>query len=85
MSHQKVILILGSGPNVGQHVSRAFAAKGYKVALASRTVKKDDSITDQVNLQVDLFDPASVPNVFNQVKETLGTPSVVVYNGKLTS
>jgi hypothetical protein len=83
MSYLKVVLILGSGPNVGQHVARAFAAKGYKVAVASRTVKKDDSIEDQVGLQIDLSDPSSVPNVFNQVKEKLGTPSVVVYNGRL--
>lgn len=35
-----VILILGSGPNIGQHLAQAFAAKGYKVALASRSIKK---------------------------------------------
>lgn len=75
-----VILILGSGPNVGQHVARAFAAKGYKVALASRTLKEEDSTADQVNVSCDLSDPDSVIRVFSKVKALLGTPSVVVYN-----
>lgn len=77
-----VILILGSGPNIGQHVARAFAAKGYKVALASRTLKEEDSTADQVNVSCDLSDPDSVIRVFSKVKASLGTPSVVVYNGK---
>ncbi|KAF2024247.1 putative short-chain dehydrogenase [Setomelanomma holmii] len=80
MSKHPVVLILGAGPNVGQHVSRAFAARGYKVALASRSVKNKDSPSDQVNLQVDLSNPSSIPELFAQVKDQLGLPSVVVYN-----
>jgi NAD(P)-dependent dehydrogenase (short-subunit alcohol dehydrogenase family) len=82
MSYQKVALVLGSGPNVGLHVSRAFAAKGYKVALASRSSKTEESASDLVHFQVDLSDPSSVPELFTKVKDSLGTPSVVVYNGK---
>ena len=81
MSSQKVVLILGSGPNIGGSVSRAFAAKGYKVALASRSVKAEDNGADQVNVQVDLSNPPSVSDLFAKVKETVGIPSVVVYNG----
>ena len=77
-----VILILGAGPNVGQHVARAFAAKGYKVALASRKLKEEDNTPDQVNISSDLSDPNSVATVFSKVKILLGPPSVVVYNGK---
>ena len=77
-----VILILGSGPNVGQSVARAFAAKGYKVAVASRTSKEEDSTADQVNISSDLSDPDSVTKIFSKVKELLGLPSVVVYNGR---
>lgn len=80
-----VILILGAGPNVGQHVARAFAAKGYKVALASRRLKEEDNTTDQVNISSDLSDPGSVPGVFSKVKALLGLPSVVVYNGEIVS
>jgi len=75
-----IVLILGSGSNVGQHVARAFAAKGYKVALTSRRLKEDNT-TDQVNISSDLSDPDSVVRVFSKVKALLGLPSVVVYNG----
>ncbi|KFY74235.1 hypothetical protein V499_05733 [Pseudogymnoascus sp. VKM F-103] len=75
-----VVLILGSGPNIGKHVARAFAAKGYKVALASRSLKEADSTADQVNISGDFSDPESVIKTFSKVKSLLGAPSVVVYN-----
>lgn len=84
MSSRKVVLILGSGPNIGGSVSRAFAAKGYTVALASRSVKAEDNNAGQVNFQVDLTDPPQVSELFAKVKETVGIPSVVVYNGLST-
>lgn len=77
-----VILILGSGPNIGKHVAKAFAAKGYKVALASRSLKEADSTADQVNISSDFSDPESIIKTFSKVKSLLGLPSVVVYNGK---
>ncbi|KAJ5516053.1 hypothetical protein N7527_007613 [Penicillium freii] len=80
-----VILILGSGPNIGQHVARAFAAKGYKVALASRSLKEEDSNDDQVHISADLSDPHSVKDIFSKVKGSLGLPSVVVYNAAATT
>jgi NAD(P)-dependent dehydrogenase (short-subunit alcohol dehydrogenase family) len=78
----QVILILGAGPNVGSHVAKAFASKGYKVALAARKAKEADNTPDQVNIPSDLSDPNSVVNAFSKVKALLGLPSVVVYNGK---
>jgi NAD(P)-dependent dehydrogenase (short-subunit alcohol dehydrogenase family) len=81
-SKSPVILILGSGPNVGHHVAGAFVAKGYKVALASRSVKEEDSNTDQVYISTDLSDPHSVKDIFSKVEASLGLPSVVVYNGE---
>ncbi|KAJ5322875.1 hypothetical protein N7452_011164 [Penicillium brevicompactum] len=59
-----VILILGAGPNIGINVARVFAAKGYKVALASRSLKDQESTADQLNI------PATCPT---QIR-------VVVYN-----
>ncbi|RDW59920.1 hypothetical protein BP6252_13007 [Coleophoma cylindrospora] len=75
-----VILILGAGPNVGQHVARAFAAKGYKVALASRRLREEDSTANEVHISSDLSDPSSIATAFSKVKALLGLPSVVVYN-----
>jgi NAD(P)-dependent dehydrogenase (short-subunit alcohol dehydrogenase family) len=81
-SKYPVILILGSGPNVGHYVARAFVAKGYKVALASRSAKEEDSNADQVHISTDLSDPRSVKDIFLKVEASLGLPSVVVYNGE---
>lgn len=83
-STSPVLLILGAGSNVGSHVARAFAAKGYKVALASRSAKQESNTSDQVYISSDLSDPASVVNVFSEVKALLGLPSVVVYNGNMS-
>lgn len=77
-----VILILGSGPNIGQHVAQAFIAKGYKVALASRSLKEEARNADQVHISADLSDPHSMKGIFSKVKASLGLPSVVVYNGQ---
>lgn len=81
-STSPVILVLGSGPNIGRHVARAFLAKGYKVALASRGAKEEDSNADQVCISADLSDPGCVKGIFSKVEASLGLPSVVVYNGK---
>lgn len=77
-----VILILGAGPNIGQAVARTFAAKGYKVALAARSLKAPDSTDDQLYIPSDFANPDDVVNAFTTVKKVLGIPSVVVYNGK---
>ena len=76
-----VMLLLGFGPNVGHHVSEAFAAKGYIVARASRKIKEEESTATQINIPIDLSDPESVIAVFSKLKDTHGFPSVVVYNG----
>lgn len=82
MSSDSVALILGAGPNIGRHVSRALTANGYKVALASRSRSLDENSPGQTGFQVDLSKPSSIPELFTKVKEALGTPSVVIYNGK---
>ncbi|KAH8585331.1 hypothetical protein B0O99DRAFT_194117, partial [Bisporella sp. PMI_857] len=76
-----VILILGAGPNIGQGVAKAFAAKGYKVALAARSLKESDSTDKQLNITCDFANPEDIVNVFAKTKKALGIPSVVVYNG----
>jgi NAD(P)-dependent dehydrogenase (short-subunit alcohol dehydrogenase family) len=81
-SSSLVLLILGAGPNVGQSVAKAFAAKGYKIALVSRSLKEGESTQDQLNISADLSDPDSIIQIFSKVKESLGLPSVVVYNGE---
>ena len=80
-----VVLILGAGANVGAHVARAFAAKGYRVASTSRTIRDQETTSNdgvELHLQSDLANPESVAGIFAKVLDQLGPPSVVVYNGE---
>ncbi|KAL9058635.1 MAG: hypothetical protein Q9162_001642 [Coniocarpon cinnabarinum] len=79
-STSPILLILGAGSNVGQHVAQAFAAKGYRIALTARKAKEEENTSTRVNISSDLSNPESVVGVFTKVKQLLGTPSVVVYN-----
>lgn len=76
-----VALILGAGANVGSGVARAFAARGYKVAISSRTYRAEVHGNDYHHVPCDLSDPDAVAGVFEEVRKALGPPSVVVYNG----
>ena len=79
-SASPIILILGAGPRIGESVAKAFAAKGYKVALASRKKSEVNTTAKELHIQSDFADPNSVVKVFAQVKASLGVPWVVVYN-----
>ena len=80
-STSPIILILGAGPRVGASVAKAFAAKGYRVALSSRKASNANNTAGEVHVQSDFADPNTVENAFLKVKELVGIPSVVVYNG----
>jgi NAD(P)-dependent dehydrogenase (short-subunit alcohol dehydrogenase family) len=80
-----VILILGAGKGVGKGVASAFASKGYKVALAARSLKEAESTSDQLNIKSDFANPDDVVYAFTRTKKELGVPSVVLYNGKSRS
>ncbi|KAL5349908.1 hypothetical protein ACLOAV_004942 [Pseudogymnoascus australis] len=75
-----VLLILGAGPNIGHAVARIFASKGYKVALAARSLKEADSTDNQLNITCDFANSDDVVNAFKRVNKVFGIPSVVVYN-----
>lgn len=76
-----IILVLGTGPRIGTSVAKAFAAKGYKVALASRKASEANNTANEIHIQSDFADPGTVVNAFSRVKALFGIPSVVVYNG----
>jgi len=80
----KILLIIGAGPNVGQHVAKVFASKGYKIATSARKPQSqlsEDTFKGDLYVQADMADPSSVAGLFAKVKEGLGVPTVVVYNG----
>jgi NAD(P)-dependent dehydrogenase (short-subunit alcohol dehydrogenase family) len=83
MTATKIVLILGAGPNIGKAVAAAFAAEGYKTALAARSLKPKESTAEQLNIKADFSDPSSIAGVFATVEKKLGAPSVVIYNGNI--
>lgn len=82
MGPSPILFILGAGSNVGASVARAFAAKGYRVALASRKTPDTEIVEGQFHVVSDLSDPSNVADTFAKVRKALGTPNVVVYNGQ---
>lgn len=76
-----VIFILGAGPRIGISIAKAFTAKGYKVALASRKASETNNTANEIHIQADLEHSDTLVDAFSKVKAALGVPSVVVYNG----
>jgi NAD(P)-dependent dehydrogenase (short-subunit alcohol dehydrogenase family) len=80
-----VLLIFGAGPNIGRGVANAFAARGYKVAIVSRRQPGFDIQTRGFfHVKGNLEDPSFVETAYQSVSESLGVPSVVVYNGEFS-
>ncbi|KAF8125657.1 hypothetical protein K438DRAFT_1648435 [Mycena galopus ATCC 62051] len=76
-----IAFIIGAGRNIDEHTAAMLKAKGYKVALGSRSpafdqVQKDDYFP----VAVDAESPESIQAVFAQVNKELGPPNVVIFN-----
>ncbi|KAI0532417.1 hypothetical protein GGR58DRAFT_180246 [Xylaria digitata] len=78
-----VALIIGVGAAVGSASAEAFAAAGYKVAVASRTQRLDSSKFPF--FEFDAAEPAEVPALFEKVRKEVGVPEVVIYNAYASS
>jgi len=78
-----IVLILGAGQNIGKSLIQKFGSNGFKVAIASRTLYPPLVEAADVSVQVDFTNPSSVKSVFSQVAAKIGTPNVVIYNGRL--
>jgi NAD(P)-dependent dehydrogenase (short-subunit alcohol dehydrogenase family) len=77
-----ILFLLGAGPGIGTQVAHAFAAKGYKVALAARSFEDGVGEDGYLRLKLDLVNTEAVERAFAKVIKEFGIPSVVVYNGK---
>lgn len=83
----KVLLLYGSGPNVGAGVIKKFAAHGWKTAAIVRTMKDEHKGSADLDLalQVDFADAQAIQKIYSEVESKLGTPNCVVYNGMYIS
>lgn len=76
-----IALIFGAGKRIGASTAEMLASKGYRVALAARSLKSQNSTEDSLHLTTDLSNPESVTSAFATLRKQWGEPSVVVYNG----
>jgi NADP-dependent 3-hydroxy acid dehydrogenase YdfG len=86
MSNRKAIAIVaGAGPGTGAAVARAFARKGYAVALLARTPSKLSDLESQITSEggtaasfpADLTQRASLTSAFSSISEKFGADTPV--------
>jgi NAD(P)-dependent dehydrogenase (short-subunit alcohol dehydrogenase family) len=76
-----IAFIIGAGKRIGASTAEVLQSKGYRVALAARSLKPEDSTDDKLYLSVDLSNPDSIGPAFTSLRKQWGEPSVVFYNG----
>jgi NAD(P)-dependent dehydrogenase (short-subunit alcohol dehydrogenase family) len=76
-------LIVGTGPGISASLARRLAGFGVEIALAARNVQKLDALIQDTRAQAfaaDAASPESVARLFDQVRDRIGDPEIVVYN-----
>src|SRR6202048_4877129 len=76
-------LIVGAGRGLSASLTRLFAGKGLRVALAARDAEKLAPLcaeTGAKSFACDAVDPDQVARLFTAVETATGVPDVVVYN-----
>ncbi|HEY9636020.1 MAG TPA: SDR family NAD(P)-dependent oxidoreductase [Coleofasciculaceae cyanobacterium] len=79
-------LIIGAGGGLSASLARLFAAEGMTVALAARRTDKLSGLSQEigaVSFACDAAKPDEVEQLFQDVEQQLGAPTVVVYNPSL--
>ena len=97
--NKKLIVVIGAGPGIGNHVAKKFGVNNFRVVLVSRNRNTLDQYVNELNSEgieayavtADAANPASLTAAFNLIKRNYGTTDVMVYNvailkaGKSTS
>ncbi|KAH8904218.1 NAD(P)-binding protein [Coniochaeta sp. PMI_546] len=76
-----VVLIIGSGPNIGAALAKKFSKAGYNVATVSRSCAGGSQDGVDFHTEADLADSNTISDVFDRVQRRLKTfPTVIVWN-----
>jgi NAD(P)-dependent dehydrogenase (short-subunit alcohol dehydrogenase family) len=84
-----VCIVVGAGPGLGASVARRFARESYAVALLARSNETLAPLVSEIRaagssecvaFAADATNAASMSHACAQVSESLGAPSVLVYN-----
>ncbi|KAI5480110.1 short-chain dehydrogenase reductase like yusS [Pseudohyphozyma bogoriensis] len=77
----KIIFIIGAGQRIGAATAKRFAADGYQVALASRSVEAGSRTPEgYYNIKLDVSKPAEIEAAFARLHRDVGVPNVVFFN-----
>ena len=80
---ERVAVIAGVGPGLGESLARKFADEGCAVGLFARSTRYVEELaadlpTDAVAVETDVADPGQVERGFERVREELGPVDVLV-------
>nr|WP_225225948.1 SDR family oxidoreductase [Komarekiella delphini-convector] len=76
-------MIVEAGSGLSASLARLFAKEGFAVALVARKIDKLSVFADEIgafNFAADASQPDEVEQLFQNVEQKLGVPTVVVYN-----
>ncbi len=81
----QVVVVTGASRGIGRGIAEAFAKEGAKVACVATSEAgakaTADALADGAKAYAcDVSNTESVENLFNQIQEEMGTPSVLVNN-----
>ena len=83
MNRTQTALIVGAGAGLSAALARACHAQGMRVALAARDTAKLAELAatlDAATYCCDVREPATVGQLFADVREDFGIPELVIYN-----
>ncbi|MBW4505614.1 MAG: SDR family NAD(P)-dependent oxidoreductase [Scytonematopsis contorta HA4267-MV1] len=85
---ENVCVVVGVGLGLGLAIAEIFGQHGYSIAMLARreqalaeyqkTLKSSN--IESSGFSVDVADEASIIAAFNQIKQKMGTPQVLIYN-----
>lgn len=90
----KSVVITGASSGIGEALAREFAQRGYSIALCARRIEKLESLRKEladnhssiqvISAALDVNELETVPSVFNEIKNTLGSIDIVIANAGIT-
>jgi NAD(P)-dependent dehydrogenase (short-subunit alcohol dehydrogenase family) len=88
---KRVAAIIGVGPGIGLAVARRFARAGLDIALVARSKEKLETFKDAITpfgtavraFACDGSEPYELGKAFQDIREQLGSPEVLVYNASV--
>ncbi len=88
----KIVVITGTGPNIGQQIAITMARYGARVACLHRSIDQARSVAaavaadggEAIAVGCDIADPAGVEAAFAEVAEAYGVLDVLVNNASIS-